>query len=446
AVAIDAGLSTLISQALFSMVENNGNLLAVFKDLGSADFLVQLVTAMATVGLTSGLSNGALGALGLDSLVGQTTLTLAQRAQRAAVLIAVRTSVNTAAKVLIRGEKLDKALLASLRSSAAAAIGSELTQEIGEAVLADDIDTATRLIAHAAVGCGTGAIATGDCASGAVGAVTGELAGMAYAAAFADKIQADLKELDNQGATVDDPRVLNAIAEWQAGGANIAALVAGLSGILINGDADLAAQTGQTAAENNALFTTIMAIIAVGALFLEVTDKVLLADSAVSTGEAALACSNGSAAACGEARELASGLAVDLGLEFTIGAIIPGSLAAKKLFQAIVAHSDPATAVKLTKMAVNNAPIRLPENPSQIGHIFRDMPGHLPDTPKNRQLLLDTCNNSENILGPNRFGNEVYALIQADGSQIWVEIRNGVIQNGGVNTPPRTWIPGKGLQ
>jgi outer membrane protein assembly factor BamB len=30
-------------------------------------------------------------------------------------------------------------------------------------------------------------------------------------------------------------------------------------------------------------------------------------------------------------------------------------------------------------------------------------------------------------------GNEVYAYIQSDGTQVWVYTRNGVIQNGGVN-------------
>jgi hypothetical protein len=88
----------------------------------------------------------------------------------------------------------------------------------------------------------------------------------------------------------------------------------------------------------------------------------------------------------------------------------------------------------------------LPENPSQLGHIFRDAPGHLPDTIVNRQLLLDTATNQSNSFGVNRFGNEVFISTRADGSQVWVETRNGIIQNGGVNNPPRIWIPGEGLR
>jgi hypothetical protein len=103
--------------------------------------------------------------------------------------------------------------------------------------------------------------------------------------------------------------------------------------------------------------------------------------------------------------------------------------------------NDAAGVAKAAKTVTNV----LPENPSQLGHIFRDAPGHLPDTIANRQLLLDTATNPANSFGVNRFGNEVFVSTRADGSQVWVETRNGIIQNGGVNNPPRTWVPGKGL-
>lgn len=97
----------------------------------------------------------------------------------------------------------------------------------------------------------------------------------------------------------------------------------------------------------------------------------------------------------------------------------------------------------LGKRIENNV---LPDRSGQLNHIFRNAIGHLTDTPANRQLLLDTSNNSENNLGTNRFGNTVFVSIQADGTQVWVETRNGIIQNGGVNNPPRKWIPGEGLK
>lgn len=96
--------------------------------------------------------------------------------------------------------------------------------------------------------------------------------------------------------------------------------------------------------------------------------------------------------------------------------------------------------------ATNRTTNGLPDNPSQLGHVFGDRPGHLPDTPQNRQLLVDTSNNPANSLGANRFGNEVHVSTRPDGSQIWVETRNGIIQNGGVNNPPRVWVDGEGLR
>ncbi len=94
----------------------------------------------------------------------------------------------------------------------------------------------------------------------------------------------------------------------------------------------------------------------------------------------------------------------------------------------------------------HHVPNSLPDNPSQLSHIFRNDSGHLPDTLANRQMLLETSNNAVNKLGTNRFGNDVYVSNRSDGSQIWVETRNGIIQNGGVNNPPRTWIKNEGLK
>jgi hypothetical protein len=80
----------------------------------------------------------------------------------------------------------------------------------------------------------------------------------------------------------------------------------------------------------------------------------------------------------------------------------------------------------------------LPPGNSQLQHIFRDAPGHVADTPANRTLLESTAQNPGNYVGMYN-GNKVYARTQSDGTQVWVYERNGVIQNGGVNTTP--WTP-----
>lgn len=96
--------------------------------------------------------------------------------------------------------------------------------------------------------------------------------------------------------------------------------------------------------------------------------------------------------------------------------------------------------------ATNRGVNDLPSNSSQLGHIFRNDVGHLPDTPVNRQLLVDITNNSENFVGVDRFGNDVYTTILPNGSQIWGYARNSVIQNGGLNNPPKIFVTGHGLE
>lgn len=86
----------------------------------------------------------------------------------------------------------------------------------------------------------------------------------------------------------------------------------------------------------------------------------------------------------------------------------------------------------------------LPKNDSQIKHIFREKSGHIPDTPTNRKLLEEVANKKENYIGTDKYGNEWYFQMQSDGSQVWVTTRDGTIQNGGVNNPPKTWNPDTG--
>ena len=89
---------------------------------------------------------------------------------------------------------------------------------------------------------------------------------------------------------------------------------------------------------------------------------------------------------------------------------------------------------------------KIPNNDSTTGHIFRDAEGHIPDTPENRVLLEDVANDSANFRGTDKYGNEWYTKIQNDGSQVWVESRNGSIFEGGINNTPKTWSPETGLK
>ena len=65
--------------------------------------------------------------------------------------------------------------------------------------------------------------------------------------------------------------------------------------------------------------------------------------------------------------------------------------------------------------------VSLPNNDAQIGHIFGNRPGHLPDTPKNRKRLVDLANDDSKFIGEDKYGNCWNAQIESDGSQTWVK-------------------------
>jgi filamentous hemagglutinin len=88
----------------------------------------------------------------------------------------------------------------------------------------------------------------------------------------------------------------------------------------------------------------------------------------------------------------------------------------------------------------------------RLAHIFRPADGHFPaDTTEARRVLLRVANDPATWLGTDRFGTIWAAEMMPDGSQIWVQIRDGLITNGGVNTTHRvfdglTALPGRPAQ
>jgi hypothetical protein len=58
---------------------------------------------------------------------------------------------------------------------------------------------------------------------------------------------------------------------------------------------------------------------------------------------------------------------------------------------------------------------------------------------------MQVANNPANILGTDWSGNIWAAANLSDGKQIWVQIRDGQITNGGINPVPRVFNPSTGL-
>ncbi|MDX1919351.1 MAG: hypothetical protein SFU25_01290 [Candidatus Caenarcaniphilales bacterium] len=86
-----------------------------------------------------------------------------------------------------------------------------------------------------------------------------------------------------------------------------------------------------------------------------------------------------------------------------------------------------------------------PGNPSQIGHIFRSR-HNITDTPETR-IEIQSVVNQRNYLGADIQGNSWYARINQNGTQTWVSVMNGTIQNAGINKVGniRTFNPLTGL-
>lgn len=86
-----------------------------------------------------------------------------------------------------------------------------------------------------------------------------------------------------------------------------------------------------------------------------------------------------------------------------------------------------------------------PKNESQIKHIMRDDKGHLVDNVANRALLISLSDDKNAYLGKDKRGNEWYAKMIGS-KQLWVVVRNGIIQNGGLNDSPVNFVTGEGLK
>lgn len=77
--------------------------------------------------------------------------------------------------------------------------------------------------------------------------------------------------------------------------------------------------------------------------------------------------------------------------------------------------------------------------------IFGTREGHIVDTPQNRELLINIANDTNNILGNDKFGNTWSAKLLDTGEQVWTQTRNGQIINGGINKIPKKFNSETGL-
>jgi hypothetical protein len=159
--------------------------------------------------------------------------------------------------------------------------------------------------------------------------------------------------------------------------------------------------------------------------------------SVIDTGGASLTVLVGTGALAGVGGKLAEDLVNGHTTTVTEAAMSAAGGAAGAMVGQLLATAGQTLATAAAVATRNGSVASLPANAGQLRHIFRNAPGHLSDTPANRQLLTEVANDAANRVGVDKFGNVWSSLTRADGTQVWVSTRNGVIQNGGVNQTPR---------
>jgi len=215
--AVTAGITTLASQAAVSLINNNGDLGKVLKDLGSSRSIKSLVSAVLTGGVLQGLDLNPTG-LAMPGAGTKEVFDLLATNLKAAGAGAL---IDTALYGGSLGDRLEDALKSALINTAAAK-GANF---IGDLTLAGKLNDFTNKAAHAIAGCAAGAASAGNssgCAPGALGAAIGELAAEIYG---------------RHGNTVQVAGLVSALAVAMAGGDANAIM--------------LAQQAGGNAAANN---------------------------------------------------------------------------------------------------------------------------------------------------------------------------------------------------
>ncbi|WP_169197006.1 DUF637 domain-containing protein [Devosia sp. MC1541] len=319
--AIDAGVTALLQKTTISMINNQGDLAAVLAELGSESTLRSLVGSILTAGLTQGaLDIAQVGAVTPGANFGQN---FGQNFVNAAQTNLIKAAIKVGVSTTVEGQPLDQSLISALRLAAADTLGQSVATEIGVAAKSGQIDVATQMIAHAALGCATGAVAAGDCVGGAAGAAGGEAAALLMLENWTRSTLVQLKS-----GTIQEADLAADYAAFRSMGINVATLTGGLTALIVGGDVSTGGMTGGNAASNNAF----PVLLAMGVLaLLEATDRALIVSDGIRLARALDACNAGNIAACGQAEQIHNQLVFDGVVELSIGVILPGSKIATDL-------------------------------------------------------------------------------------------------------------------
>ncbi len=360
---MNAAVTTLATQAASSLATGNSPY-ETFKEMGTDENLTSLAVAMVTAGAIASVDSSSFFSP-VNSEGIPVDLTLSQQAWQAVAHSTVNASINTTVGV-INGTSdwsdFDDNLAQSLAQAGINKLGEKMANMIGEAAADPELfDKAIQYISHAGAGCVIGAASgelsgRGDpefnCASGAGGAVIGELVAdivksqeeyeqldsevKAFLEAEADNIKAAVNPSDYategdyyaalnnyaRNSLYNNTAYQNSLSELnklKANGADLAQLSAALGAFYAGYDVSLAGDAGRNAAENNGLLFLalpyILGLIAAAGTAWTIHDTYVgiqaIADAYKIGGD------EGDEAVAEAVEDFVKGLALDVALTFT---------------------------------------------------------------------------------------------------------------------------------
>lgn len=222
-IMINAAVTSIATQASVGLVNNQGDISKTVKDLGSKDSVKNLAASVVTAGLLSQVGS----VLNIKDISGFPTRLLNN----------FTTAVgSTLVQTAIKGGDLENNLKVALLAGLAGAVQGELASQIGtnlDKVDPNVFEYTIHKIAHAAVGCAVAAATKSSCEAGAIGAGVGEI--VAELMIPEGKTALDLTDDERT-------RILNT-----------SKLIAGTTAAFAGYDVNMAANSANTAVENNSL-------------------------------------------------------------------------------------------------------------------------------------------------------------------------------------------------
>lgn len=163
----NAAVTSMLTQASISAINNGGDLSKTLKDLGSSDSIKNLATSIVTAGLLNGVATN----LNISSNVAVNDV--ANRMANGMIQGVGSTLINSAVNGTSLTEGLEKALLAGLANSLQAPLAGAIGDTLGMSSN-DFVSKVVAIAAHAAAGCATGVVDK-QCQARALGAALGEV-------------------------------------------------------------------------------------------------------------------------------------------------------------------------------------------------------------------------------------------------------------------------------